>query len=179
MANRKHSKIDALPEDLKSDVEEMLLTGSTYSDIVQFLKDNEQSVSVAAVCRYARAFNANMEQLRMANENFKNMMDEINRYPELDTTEAIIRIASGNVFNRLANAEDADWDEVKLEKLLKETNGLIRATAYKKRIELQNKEIRDTAIDEMKGLMFQEMAKDNPDLYKSVVAYLNSKKNKE
>ncbi|RGG95730.1 DUF3486 family protein [Coprobacillus sp. AF16-47] len=179
MANRKHSKIDALPEDLKSAVEEMLLTGSTYSDIVQFLKDNEQSVSVAAVCRYARAFNANMEQLRMANENFKNMMDEINRYPELDTTEAIIRIASGNVFNRLANAEDADWDEVKLEKLLKETNGLIRATAYKKRIELQNKEIRDTAIDEMKGLMFQEMAKDNPDLYKSVVAYLNSKKNKE
>jgi hypothetical protein len=179
MANRKHSKIDALPEDLKSAVEEMLLTGSTYSDIVQFLKDNEQSVSVAAVCRYARAFNANMEQLRMANENFKNMMDEINRYPELDTTEAIIRIASGNVFNRLANAEDADWDEVKLEKLLKETNGLIRATAYKKRIELQNKEIRDTAIDEMKGLMFQEMAKDNPDLYKSVVAYLNSKKDKE
>lgn len=179
MANRKHSKIDALPEDLKSAVEEMLLTGSTYSDIVQFLKDNEQSVSVAAVCRYARAFNANMEQLRMANENFKNMMDEINRYPELDTTEAIIRIASGNVFNRLANAEDADWDEVKLEKLLKETNGLIRATAYKKRIELQNKEIRDTAIDEMKGLMFQEMAKDNPDLYKSVVVYLNSKKNKE
>lgn len=179
MANRKHSKIDALPEDLKSAVEEMLLTGSTYSDIVQFLKDNEQSVSVAAVCRYARAFNANMEQLRMANENFKNMMDEINRYSELDTTEAIIRIASGNVFNRLANAEDADWDEVKLEKLLKETNGLIRATAYKKRIELQNKEIRDTAIDEMKGLMFQEMAKDNPDLYKSVVAYLNSKKNKE
>lgn len=179
MANRKHSKIDALPEDLKSAVEEMLLTGSTYSDIVQFLKDNEQSVSVAAVCRYARAFNANMEQLRMVNENFKNMMDEINRYPELDTTEAIIRIASGNVFNRLANAEDADWDEVKLEKLLKETNGLIRATAYKKRIELQNKEIRDTAIDEMKGLMFQEMAKDNPDLYKSVVAYLNSKKNKE
>ena len=170
MANRKHSKIDALPEDLKSAVEEMLLTGSTYSDIVQFLKDNEQSVSVAAVCRYARAFNANMEQLRMANENFKNMMD---------TTEAIIRIASGNVFNRLANAQDADWDEVKLEKLLKETNGLIRATAYKKRIELQNKEIRDTAIDEMKGLMFQEMAKDNPDLYKSVVAYLNSKKNKE
>lgn len=179
MANRKHSKIDGLPEELKSAVEEMLLTGSTYSDIVKFLKDNEQSVSVAAVCRYARAFNASMEQLRMANENFKNMMDEINRYPELDTTEAIIRIASGNVFNRLANAEDADWDEVKLEKLLKETNGLIRATAYKKRIELQNKEIRDTAIDEMKGLMFQEMAKDNPDLYKSVVAYLNSKKNKE
>ena len=156
----------------------MLLTGSTYSEIVKSLKENEQSVSVASVCRYARAFNANVEQLRMANENFKNMMDEINRYPDLDTTEAIIRIASGNVFNRLANAEEQDWDEVKLDKLLKETNALIRATAYKKRIDLQNKEVRDTAIDEMKGLMFTEMAKDNPELYKMVVSYLNSKKNK-
>lgn len=179
MANRKHSKIDALPDELKIAVEEMLLTGATYSDIVEFLKENEQSVSVASVCRYARAFNANVEQLRMANENFKNMMDEINRYPDLDTTEAIIRIASGNVFNRLANAEEQDWDEVKLDKLLKETNALIRATAYKKRIDLQNKEVKDTAIDEMKGLMFQEMAKDNPELYKMVVTYLNSKKGKE
>ncbi len=179
MGNRKHSKIDNLPEELRIAVEEMLLTGSTYSDIVQFLKENEQSVSVASVCRYARAFNANVEQLRMANENFKNMMDEINRYPDLDTTEAIIRIASGNVFNRLANAEEQDWDEVKLDKLLKETNALIRATAYKKRIDLQNKEIKETAIDEMKGLMFQEMAKDNPELYKMVVNYLNDKKAKE
>lgn len=179
MANRKHSKIDALPEELRIAVEEMLLTGATYNDIVKFLQENEQSVSVASVCRYARAFNANVEQLRMANENFKNMMDEINRYPDLDTTEAIIRIASGNVFNRLANAEEQDWDEVKLDKLLKETNALIRATAYKKRIDLQNKEVKDTAIDEMKGLMFQEMSKDNPELYKMVVTYLNSKKGKE
>lgn len=179
MANRKHSKIDALPDELRLAVEDMLMTGSTYNDIVKFLKENEQSVSVAAVCRYARAFNANLEQLRMANENFRNMMDEINRYPDLDTTEAIIRIASGNMFNRLANAKEEDWDNFKLDKLLKETNGLIRATAYKKRIDLQNKEIKDAAIDEMKGLMFQEMAKDNPQLYKTVVEYLNSKKNKE
>ena len=97
MANRKHSKIDALPDELRLAVEDMLMTGSTYNDIVKFLKENEQSVSIAAVCRYARAFNANLEQLRMANENFRNMMDEINRYPDLDTTEAIIRIASGNM----------------------------------------------------------------------------------
>ena len=179
MANRKHSKIDALPEELKIAVEDMLLTGATYNEIVAFLAENEQSISVAAVCRYARAYNTNVEQLRMTNENFRNMMDEINRYPELDTTEAIIRIASGNVFNRLANAEDEDWDEVKLDKLLKETNGLIRATAYKKRIDLQNKEVRDTAIDEMKGIMFQEMAKDNPELYGKLVAYLNKKKEED
>lgn len=176
MANRKHSKIDNLPDDLKGAVEQMLLSGSTYSEIVDFLKENEQSISVAAVCRYARAYNANVEQLRMTNENFKNIMRELNNYPDLDTTEAIIRIVSGNVFNRLANTEEEDWNEVKLDKLMKETNALIRATAYKKRIETQNQDIKDAAIEEMKTLLFETMAKESPDLYKNVVSYLNQKK---
>lgn len=154
----------------------MLLSGSTYSEIVDFLKENEQSISVAAVCRYARAYNANVEQLRMTNENFKNIMRELNNYPDLDTTEAIIRIVSGNVFNRLANTEEEDWNEVKLDKLMKETNALIRATAYKKRIETQNQDIKDAAIEEMKTLLFETMAKESPDLYKNVVTYLNQKK---
>lgn len=154
----------------------MLLSGSTYSEIVDFLKENEQSISVAAVCRYARAYNANVEQLRMTNENFKNIMRELNNYPDLDTTEAIIRIVSGNVFNRLANTEEEDWNEVKLDKLMKETNALIRATAYKKRIETQNQDIKDAAIEEMKTLLFETMAKESPELYKNVVSYLNQKK---
>lgn len=154
----------------------MLLSGATYSEIVDFLKENEQSISVAAVCRYARAYNANVEQLRMTNENFKNIMRELNNYPDLDTTEAIIRIVSGNVFNRLANTEEEDWNEVKLDKLMKETNALIRATAYKKRIETQNQDIKDAAIEEMKTLLFETMAKESPDLYKNVVTYLNQKK---
>ena len=49
MANRKHSKIDNLPEDLKAVVEQMLQSDATYSEIVQFLAENEQKVSVAGV----------------------------------------------------------------------------------------------------------------------------------
>ena len=52
MANRKHSKIDNLPEDLKSVVETMLQSDATYTEIVDFLKENEQSVSVASVVEY-------------------------------------------------------------------------------------------------------------------------------
>ena len=55
--------------------------------------------------------------------------DEIDRNPDLDMAEAIIRITSGNVFNRLANTQEEDWDEVELSKLIKETNALIRATS--------------------------------------------------
>ena len=66
----------------------------------------------------------------------------------------IIRITSGNVFNRLANTQEEDWDEVELSKLIKETNALIRATAYKKRVDIQNQDVKDTAIEEFKTLLF-------------------------
>ena len=49
--NRKHSKIDALDPALRETVEQMLLSGSTYSEIVDFLGDNGVGISVASVCR--------------------------------------------------------------------------------------------------------------------------------
>ena len=65
--NRKHSKIDALDPALRETVEQMLLSGSTYSEIVDFLgangvaldagfttPDPEEAAVKAAVVRRAR-----------------------------------------------------------------------------------------------------------------------------
>ena len=95
--NRKHSKIDALDPALRETVEQMLLSGSTYSEIVDFLGANGVGISVASVCRYARAYQAEVQMLNMAQENFRRMMDELDKYPDLDTTEAIIRLTSQNL----------------------------------------------------------------------------------
>ena len=48
MANRKHSKIDNLPEDLKSVVETMLQSDATYTEIVDFLKKPEKFTKMGA-----------------------------------------------------------------------------------------------------------------------------------
>ena len=175
-ANRKHSKIDALPPELKAAVEQMLLTDATYSEIVDFLKSKGVGLSVASVCRYAQNYSANVQMLSMAQENFRRMMDELERYPDLDTTEAIIRLTSQNLFNALANTCEEDWQNISVDKMLKETNGLIRAAAYKKRIEVQNQDSADAGLDAVKGLVFEAMAKERPDLYKEVAAYLEQKK---
>ena len=63
--NRKHSKIDALDPALRETVEQMLLSGSTYSEIVDFLGANGVGISVASVCRYARAYQAEVQMLNM------------------------------------------------------------------------------------------------------------------
>ena len=91
--NRKHSKIDALPPELKSTVQHMLLAGYKYWQIQDYLAENGVSISLAAICTHARRFRADVE-LTIANENFKAMMQELERCPDLDTTEAIAPASS-------------------------------------------------------------------------------------
>ena len=118
-----------------------------------------------------------VEMITVAQSNFSMLMDEMNRYPDLDTSEALIRLASHHVMNALTNVDEEQMKEVPIEKLIKETNGLIRAAAYKKRIEVQNRDNYEAGLEAVKSLVFEAMAKENPELYRQVSAYLNKKKN--
>ena len=130
---RSTGKVDRLPPELKDTVEQMLLTGCTYKEIVAFLKENGEEMSQMAICTYAKKYLATVEMITVAQSNFSMLMDEMSRYPDLDTSEALIRLASHHVMNALTNVDEAQMKQVPLEKLNKETNGLIRAAAYKKR----------------------------------------------
>lgn len=178
MGNRKHGVIDGLDSNLKGTVEQMLLTGSTYSDIVDYLRKNDVSISMASVCRYAKAYNANVAMLNIAQENFRHMMDEMDKYPDLDTTEAIIRLASQNVVHALANKDQDSFAAMDVDKLLAQAQGLIRAAAYKKRTDVAIKADTDTGLEAVKAIVFDAMAKERPELYKEVAAFLNSQKKK-
>lgn len=174
-ANRKHSKIDSLPEVLRDEVEQLLLAGATYSEIVDFLADKGVGITTSSVCRYAQRFNANVEMLNIAGENFRRMMDEMDKYPSLDTTEAIVRLVSNNLFNTLAGASEDDWQAVSIDKLLRQSNALIRAAAYKKRIDVQNADETAAGFEAVKAMVFEAMAKEQPELYRQVTAFLSAK----
>ncbi len=173
---RSTGKVDRLPPELKDTVEQMLLTGATYKEIVQFLRENGQEMSQMAVCTYARKYLATVEMINVAQSNFSMLMDEMNRYPDLDTSEALIRLASHHVLNALSNVDEEGMKDVPVEKLIRETNGLIRAAAYKKRIEVQNRENYESGLEAVKSLVFEAMAKEKPELYREVSDYLNKKK---
>lgn len=99
---RSTGKVDRLPPELKDTVEQMLLTGCTYKEIVAFLKANGEEMSQMAICTYARKYLATVEMINVAQSNFSMLMDEMNRYPDLDTSEALIRLASHHVLNALS-----------------------------------------------------------------------------
>lgn len=150
--NRKHSKIDTLPPEMKATVEEMIMDGSaTYSDIVTYLEQQGYSLSVSSVCRYAQGYVENLQTLQIAQANFRNMLDELERYPDLDTTEALVRVASQNLMTALTSKKDEDWSAVSVDKLMNQISGLTRAVAYKKRVELQNKSDIEAGTGDLKS----------------------------
>ena len=97
--------VDRLDPQTKDEVEQMLLSGSTYREIVNYLKSKGVELSRMAVCTYAKKFLATVQMLHIAQENFRMLTDELDRHPGLDTTEAIIQIMSNSILNTLANAQ--------------------------------------------------------------------------
>ena len=92
--NRKHSIIDGLPSDLREAVDKMIKTNFTYHEIVEYIRKNGVEISVSSVQRYASQLNATLESLRLAQENFRAVMEETEKYKNLDVTDGILRLLS-------------------------------------------------------------------------------------
>lgn len=180
MSNRKHSKIDALPTDIKSAVEEMILGNYTYRDVCNFVRDTANvTLSEAAVCRYAQGLNATVQDLRLASENMRTLTEEMAKYPQLDTTEGIARLVSHKV---LAVVRELSEDELRVAeplKLIDRCTALIRAVAYKNANDVKVKNLKDVAFESFKEEIFDAMAKEAPELYKQLVQFITARKDVE
>ncbi len=173
---RKHSIIDKLPGTLKDTVDQMCQTDFTYAEIVDFIKGQGYDISASSVWRYASSLNASLQSLRMANENFRVIMEEVAKYPQLDTTEGIIRLLSHQMLTTIQQTPAEKWSEVDPADLIKQSTALVRAASYKQKTDLQNKSILDAGYEQVKVLVFEAMAQENPELYGQVSKYLETKK---
>lgn len=170
---RRNGKIARLPMALRDSVDKMLLAGAPYREIVQFLRENDVELSRQAVCNYARQFLCTTQQLRMAQENYKLLLDEMERTPEMDTSEAIIRVVSNAMLNTLASATPEEWKDVKMATLLREANSLIKVTAHKQRTDALNRTAEERALEGVRARIFSTLRDKDPELYKQLSDALN------
>lgn len=162
---RRNGKIARLPVALRDSVDKMLLAGATYREIVQFLRENDVELSRQAVCNYARQFLCTTQQLRMAQENYKLLLDEMQRTPEMDTSEAIIRVVSNAILNTLASASPEEWKDIKMGTLLREANSLIKVTAHKQRADMLNRTAEERALEGVRAELFSALRNKDPELF--------------
>lgn len=174
---KRHFKIEKLPADIKSQVDEMIAANFTYDEIVDFIQsESDMTVSPMAVCRYARSLRQSIQTLRMAQENFRVLMDEVNKYPTLDTGEAILRLLSHVVVDRIQNTSDDKWKELEPDELIKQSTALVKAAAYKKNLDVRNEDIMLAGFEQVKGMVFEAMSRERPELYAEVAAFLEQKR---
>lgn len=165
---RRTGKIDKLPVALKDSVDNLLLAGAPYREIVQFLRENDVELSQQAVSNYARRFLATTQQLRMAHENYRFLSEEIERNPDLDTTEGIVRIVSNALLMQLANATPEDWDGLDMRTLLREATALVKVTAHKRRSDALNESDSEKAAKRVTVDLFHAISQSDPVLFEKM-----------
>lgn len=173
---RKHSKIDALPSDIKEAVEQMILGDYTYRDVCNFVQDTANvTLSEAAVCRYARGLNATVQEIRLASENMRTLTEEMQKYPQLDTTEGIARLISHKVLQAVREMDEAALKDSDPLKLIEKATALIRAVSVKNSTDVKTANLKNVAFESFKEEIFDAMAKENPELYRSLVQFINGR----
>ncbi len=173
---RKHSKIDALPSDIKEAVEQMILGDYTYRDVCNFVRDTANvTLSEAAVCRYARSLNASIQDIRLASENMRALTEEMQKFPQLDTTEGIARLVSHKVLQAVREMDEITLKESDPLKLIEKATALIRAVSVKNASDVKTANLKNVAYESFKEEIFDAMSKENPELYRQLVQFINDK----
>ena len=176
--NRKHSIIDGLPSNVKEAVEEMIKTDFTYREIVDYIKKQGFEISQSSVQRYASSLNETFQSLRMAQENFRAVMEETEKYKNLDVSDGILRLLSNQIFQTINGMSEEQMSDVDFETLMKNAVALTKAIAYKKKIDIDTQSVLENGMEQFQSVLYETMAEERPDLYKEVKKFIKEKQHK-
>ena len=171
---RSRSTISKLPPEIRDVVDEMVKAVNSYRyvDIQAYLAEHNVTLSVQAICTYANNLMEGLEAVTMANESMAAMVREAAKTPELDFSEVINRVAAQKILQTIIARPDDEWNEVALDKLLREMSAQTKAVAYARRLDIQSKDDVAAATGELKAEFFAALGTDHPDLYRQLVAAL-------
>lgn len=165
---RKHYAIEKLHPDIKEAVDEMIKADFTYKEIVDYIKSTGNNISKSAVQRYAANLMQTLQTLRMTQENFKAIMDETERYKDVDFTEPLIRLLCSQILEQVSNLSEEQLQASDIETLTKNAVALTRAAAYKKNVDAKTNSLIENGAAEFQYILYQAMQEKNPKLYKEL-----------
>ena len=176
---RKHSKIDQLEPAVKETVDEMIKTGAYYREIVDYIQSHGVSISLAAVGKYAKNLMSTLDALRLSQENFRAIMEETDRYPDLDMTDGILRLLCNQMLDAINKLPEERLQEVDFDTLSKNAVALTRAGAYKKNVDVKTRDALENGAEQFRDLIFEAMAAERPDLYQEVRRFMKEKQKED
>ena len=154
----------------------MIKSDFTYREIVDYIKNQGFEISQSSVQRYASGLNETLQSLRMAQENFRAVMEETEKYKNLDVSDGILRLLSNQVFQNINNMSEDRMRDINFDTLMKNAVALTKAIAYKRKIDVDTKTVLENGMEEFQTAIYEAMAQERPDLYRELKKYLKEKK---
>lgn len=172
------SKIDQLPEEVKDQINTMLLdTSISYWEISQWLEDEHgEEISKSAVGRYALRTNRTSQRLIEVQQQTNQLVKAIKANPDVDYTDAAMQMLMGGLTSKLAYAQE-EFDYMPLDKAGRLVVGIARTEAYKQKVKHNMKKKAELAFEELEEELMK-MIKSDPSLAKELKALLEKAKEK-
>lgn len=172
--HRKYNKIYSLPEDIKSQLDDMLLdTSNTYVIISEFLKENGYDISKSTVGRYALETHKLSARLLEARAQVNELIKLAKESKDSENiTEGAMQIATVKLTEKIAYLEEEieSMDAVDAIKLI---TAISRTKAYKDKVYAQLKSEYDEAYSNLKKSVTNEL-KNYPDLLEKLTGLIDN-----
>jgi len=170
---RVRSKIDDLPVHIKDQVDTMLLdTRYTYTEISDYLAEQQFDVSKSSVGRYALRIGRATQRLLEAQEQTKALIELVKKNPDVDYTEGGLQIMAGELTKKFAQAQE-EWDDMPLDKAARVMVALSRTKIYKDKIRADLAEKARIALAEFKKEVYAELEGTEPELSERLIQVAN------
>lgn len=162
--NRAHGKIDGLPQPVREQVEQRLLSGDTYEAIAGDLQEDGYDVSYSSVGRYGRRYLKKFESVRVAQQFAKLLADDNVDRPPTEMHEANNMIMNQIIMETLM---DEEIDAKGVSSAAKAIASLQNAQVNNERLKITARKEAGavhTAMNILKDKVFQEIAASHPDV---------------
>ena len=151
----------------------MIKADFTYNEIVDYIKSTGNSISKSAVQRYASNLMESLHTLRMAQENFSAIMEETEKYKNVDFTEPLTRLLCSRLLEQINNLSDEQIQAIDIETLTKNAVALTRAVAYKRNVDAKTNTMIENSVGQFNEMFYLALADDKPELYNELKKFLN------
>jgi predicted ATP-grasp superfamily ATP-dependent carboligase len=161
---RSHSNVNKLPETVKAALNEQLLAGVTYDEIIARLRDGGYPVSRSAVGRHGKKYLAAFERLRRAREAARLIAEDNAERPSTEVHEANNALASQLIMEMLIDDETDPGDKLKAVKALTE---LQNAQVGTERLKIASRKAAgdiNAAKSILKSKLFEQIGESHPDI---------------
>lgn len=166
MARRKHSKIDSLPHELISAINDAIVNKrKTYKEIEEWLKEEGHEISQSSVQRYGKTFLAKLQKISVAREQAKTII-ETSSGLKTEMSEATSTVAFQLLMEMLINTDGKNLDKNALN-AIKTLATLERSTVAREKLKLEFDKGVTAAMDTVMEKLNKEL-ENYPDIYERI-----------